>query len=200
MAALNLPHKELPTPWEETSRVQKSFQEIYQSDSEGWESSKDLRGQLGHLESELSFLNTLTGINVRNYSKKTEVLASTEMTEKSTMKVLQRHRLSGNCHVATFQLGFQILGIQNEESSSFITSDLNMIMELTEYSELSKYVLCLKQKKEAIFSWFSEAYTFLRSGVNKCKHILKHLEVKLFRRFPKMIRLPSRHFSSIWSI
>lgn len=90
MAALNLPHKELPTPWEEISRVQKSFQEIYQSDSEGWESSKDLRGQLGHLESELSFLNTLTGINVRNYSKRTEVLASTEMTEKSTMKVLQR--------------------------------------------------------------------------------------------------------------
>lgn len=61
----------------------KSFPEIYQSDSEGWESSKDLRSNLGHLESELLFLSTLTGISIRNYSKKTETLTSPEMAEKS---------------------------------------------------------------------------------------------------------------------
>lgn len=60
----------------------KSFQEIYQSDSEGWETSKDLRSNLGNLESELLFLNTLTGINIRKYSKKIENLTSTEMTER----------------------------------------------------------------------------------------------------------------------
>lgn len=59
----------------------KSFQEIHQSDSEGWEPSKDLTSNLGHLESELLFLSTLTGINIRNYSKETENLTSTEMTE-----------------------------------------------------------------------------------------------------------------------
>ncbi|XP_011804598.1 PREDICTED: centromere protein P-like [Colobus angolensis palliatus] len=32
--------------------------------------------------------------------------------ESSIRKVLQRHRLSGNCHMVTFQLEFQILEIQ----------------------------------------------------------------------------------------
>ena len=56
---------------------------MYQSDSEGWASSKDLRSHLGHLESELLFLSTLTGISIRNYSMKTEDLTNTEKTEKS---------------------------------------------------------------------------------------------------------------------
>ncbi|KAB0373293.1 hypothetical protein FD755_014952, partial [Muntiacus reevesi] len=90
----------------------KSFQETYQSDSEEWRSSKDLRNHLESLESELQFLSGLTGISIRNYCKKTEDLTSTEMAEKSIKKVLQRHRLSGNCHMITFQLEFQILEIQ----------------------------------------------------------------------------------------
>ena len=61
----------------------KSLQEIHQSDSGEWAASKDLRGHLGHLESELLFLSTLTGINIINYSMKTEDLTSTENTEKS---------------------------------------------------------------------------------------------------------------------
>ncbi|KAF5921762.1 hypothetical protein HPG69_012933 [Diceros bicornis minor] len=96
-----------------------------------------------------------------NYSKKIEDLASTEMTEKNIMKVLQRHRLSGNCHMVTFQLGFQILEIQNEESLSFVTSDLNIIMELTEYSEL-------------------KVYTFFEEWCEYCKHMFKHFEVPVY--------------------
>uniref|UniRef100_A0A7N9ICT3 Centromere protein P n=1 Tax=Macaca fascicularis TaxID=9541 RepID=A0A7N9ICT3_MACFA len=129
-----------PAPWEEKSRVQKSFQAIHQFTSEGWKSSKDLKNQLGHLESELSFLSTLTGINIRNYSRQTEDLTSTEMAEKSIRKVLQRHRLSGNCHMVTFQLEFQILEIQNKERLSSAVTDLNIIMEPTECSELSEFV------------------------------------------------------------
>ncbi|XP_034503282.1 centromere protein P isoform X6 [Ailuropoda melanoleuca] len=118
----------------------KSLREMYQSDSEGWASSKDLRSHLGHLESELLFLSTLTGISIRNYSMKTEDLTNTEKTEKSMKKVLQRHRLSGNCHMITFQLEFQILEIQDKENLSSVITDLNIIMEPTEYSELSEFV------------------------------------------------------------
>ncbi|XP_070352078.1 centromere protein P isoform X3 [Equus asinus] len=143
IAALRRACEETPAPAEDATRGQKSFQEIYQSDSEGWESSKDLRSHLGHLESEILFLSTLTGIKIRNYSKKTKDLTSTEMTEKSIKKVLQRHRLSGNCHMITFQLEFQILEIQNKKSLSSVITDLNIIMEPTEYSELSEFVSSL---------------------------------------------------------
>lgn len=53
-----------------------------------------------------------TGIRVRNYSKKR---GSTKHWDHSIMQVLQRHRLSGNRYMVTFQLEFQCLDIQNEE-------------------------------------------------------------------------------------
>ncbi|XP_047279347.1 centromere protein P isoform X4 [Homo sapiens] len=157
IAALRRACEDPPAPWEEKSRVQKSFQAIHQFNLEGWKSSKDLKNQLGHLESELSFLSTLTGINIRNHSKQTEDLTSTEMTEKSIRKVLQRHRLSGNCHMVTFQLEFQILEIQNKERLSSAVTDLNIIMEPTECSELSEFV-------SRLGSHFVESDWYFRKG------------------------------------
>ncbi|XP_012602596.1 centromere protein P isoform X1 [Microcebus murinus] len=176
IAALRRACEEPLAPWEETSRVQKSFQEICQSDSEGWKSSQDLRGQLGHLESELSFLSTLTGINIRNYSMKTEDLTSTEMTEKSIKKVLQRHRLSGNCHMVAFQLEFQILEIQNKEKLSSVTTDLNIIMEPTECSELSEFVSRAEGRRD-LFMFFRSLHFFVESFEYR-KRTFKHFKEK----------------------
>uniref|UniRef100_A0A673U4E4 Centromere protein P n=1 Tax=Suricata suricatta TaxID=37032 RepID=A0A673U4E4_SURSU len=141
IVALRRACKEPRAPGEDTSRARKSLLEIQQSDSGAWASSKDLKGHLGHLESELLFLSTLTGINIRSYSMRTEDLKSTEKTEQSRKKVLQKHRLSGNCHMVTFQLEFQILEIQSKERLSSVIIDLNIIMEPTEYSKLSDFVL-----------------------------------------------------------
>ncbi|XP_058422101.1 centromere protein P isoform X3 [Diceros bicornis minor] len=160
IAALRRACEEPPAPAEDAAGGQKSFQEVYQSDSGGWESLEDLRSHLGHLESELLFLSALTGINIRNYSKKTEDLTSTEMTEKSIKKVLQRHRLSGNCHTITFQLEFQILEIQNKESLSSVITDLNIIMEPTEYSELSEFVSRAEEKRD-LFMFFRSLHFFV---------------------------------------
>ncbi|XP_042768205.1 centromere protein P isoform X5 [Panthera tigris] len=150
IAALRRACEEPRAPGEDTSRARKSLQEVHQSDSGEWAASKDLRGHLGHLESELLFLSTLTGINIINYSMKTEDLTSTENTEKSIKKVLQRHRLSGNCHMITFQLEFQILEIQNKESLSSVITDLNIIMEPTEYSELSEFVSRAEDRRDLL--------------------------------------------------
>ncbi|XP_045324822.1 centromere protein P isoform X3 [Leopardus geoffroyi] len=150
IAALRRACEEPRAPGEDTSRARKSLQEIHQSDSGEWAASKDLRGHLGHLESELLFLSTLTGINIINYSMKTEDLTSTENTEKNIKKVLQRHRLSGNCHMITFQLEFQILEIQNKESLSSVITDLNIIMEPTEYSELSEFVSRAEDRRDLL--------------------------------------------------
>ncbi|XP_011852238.1 PREDICTED: centromere protein P isoform X2 [Mandrillus leucophaeus] len=165
-----------PAPWEEKSRVQKSFQAIHQFTSEGWTSSKDLKNQLGHLESELSFLSTLTGINIRNYSRQTEDLTSTEMAEKSIRKVLQRHRLSGNCHMVTFQLEFQILEIQNKERLSSAVTDLNIIMEPTECSELSEFVSRAEDRKD-LFMFFRSLHFFVEWFEYR-KRTFKHFKEK----------------------
>ncbi|XDB53380.1 hypothetical protein AB1E18_006901 [Capra hircus] len=115
ITALRLACIETQAPGDDDSQIRKSFQETHQSDSEEWGLSKDLRSHLGSLESELQFLSKLSGISIRNYCKNTEDLTSTEMAEKSIKKVLQKHRLSGNCHMITFQLEFQILEIQTIE-------------------------------------------------------------------------------------
>ncbi|KAM5260332.1 centromere protein P isoform 2-T2 [Hipposideros larvatus] len=159
-AALRSACKEPPALGGDAACVQKSFQEIYQSDSEGWESSKDLRSNLGHLESELLFLSTLTGISIRNYSRKTENLTGPEMTEKSIKKVLQKHRLSGTCRMITFQLEFQILEVQNKENLSSAITDLNIIMEPTAYSELSEFVSRAEERRD-VFLFFRSLHFFV---------------------------------------
>ncbi|XP_029057554.1 centromere protein P [Monodon monoceros] len=185
---------EPPAPGEDTSRVRKSFREIYQADSEGWELSKDLRSHLGHLESELQFLSTLTGINIRHYSKKTEDLTSTEMTEKSIKKVLQRHRLSGNCHMITFQLEFQLLEIQNEESLSSVITDLSIIMEPTEYSELSEFVSRAEERRD-LFMFFRSLHFF----VEWCEY-RKRTFKRFKEKYPEAVHLSEGASSSCMGI
>nr|XP_040127178.1 centromere protein P isoform X2 [Ictidomys tridecemlineatus] len=174
IAALQRACSELPAPWEGTARDRKSFQETYQSDTKKCESSKDLKSQLGHLKSELSFLSTLTGFNIRNYAKQTEDLTTTEMTEKGIKKVLQRHRLSGNCHMVTFQLEFQILEIQAKENLSSVITELNIIMEPTEYLELSEFVSRAEEKRD-LFMFFRSLHFFVEWY--KCrKRTFKHFK------------------------
>ncbi|XP_030703094.1 centromere protein P [Globicephala melas] len=185
---------EPPAPGEDTSRVRKSFRETYQADSEGWELSKDLRSHLGHLESEIQFLSTLTGISIRHYSKKTEDLTSTEMTEKSIKKVLQRHRLSGNCHMITFQLEFQLLEIQNEESLSSVITDLSIIMEPTEYSELSEFVSRAEERRD-LFMFFRSLHFF----VEWCEY-RKRTFKRFKEKYPEAVHLSEGASSSCMGI
>eukprot|EP00073_Rattus_norvegicus_P040895 XP_008769753.1 PREDICTED: centromere protein P-like [Rattus norvegicus] len=149
VAALQRECRMLQNLEEKTSGAWKSFKKFSQSDSEEWESLKDLRSQLGHLKSELSFLSKLTGFNIRNYSKM-EDIGNTEQTENDTKKVLQRHRLSGNCNMVTFQLEFEVLEIETKEKKSSIITDLSIIMEPTEYSELSEFASRAEEKRDLL--------------------------------------------------
>ncbi|XP_003795093.1 centromere protein P [Otolemur garnettii] len=194
IAALRPACEKRTAPWEEMPRVQKSFQEIYQSNSEGWKSSEDLRSQLGRLESELSFLSTLTGINIRNYSMKTEDLPSTDMAEKSVKQVLQRHRLLGNCRLVTFQLEFQILETQDKERVSSAITDLNIIMEPTECSELSEFVSRAEEKRD-LFTFFRSLHYFVEWFEYR-KRTFKHFKEK----YPDTVHLSegvSSHYMAI---
>ncbi|XP_042638493.1 centromere protein P [Orycteropus afer afer] len=194
IAALRRASVEPTELWEGTSRAKKSFKETHQSESEGWESSKDLRRQLGHLESELSLLNTMFGISIRKYCKKTEDLTSTKITEKNTKKILQNHRLSGNCLTVTFQLEFQILEIQNEENLSSVITDLNIIMEPTEYSELSEFVSRAEERRD-LFMFFRSLHFFVE-WCDYRKRTFKHFKEK----YPDVVQLPEGTASSCMGI
>uniref|UniRef100_A0ABK0M2P1 Centromere protein P n=1 Tax=Rattus norvegicus TaxID=10116 RepID=A0ABK0M2P1_RAT len=175
VAALQRECRMLQNLEEKTSGAWKSFKKFSQSDSEEWESLKDLRSQLGHLKSELSFLSKLTGFNIRNYSKM-EDIGNTEQTENDTKKVLQRHRLSGNCNMVTFQLEFEVLEIETKEKKSSIITDLSIIMEPTEYSELSEFASRAEEKRDLLM--FFRSLHFFVEWYEYRENTFKHFKVE----------------------
>ncbi|NXX11460.1 CENPP protein, partial [Podargus strigoides] len=106
----------------------KSFQREFQ----GHESPSDLKAQLESLVTDLSFLIKFTGIQFTSHFKST--------VEKTRDRIVQKHRLAGNCHSLSFQLEFQLLEMQNKENVSAVISDLSIIMESGEDSDVKKFV------------------------------------------------------------
>uniref|UniRef100_A0A2K5PR35 Centromere protein P n=1 Tax=Cebus imitator TaxID=2715852 RepID=A0A2K5PR35_CEBIM len=150
IAALRRACEDPPAPWEETSRVQYVAPQVPQR----WSRSLDLAfEENGDLQTKYLFF-WFTGIR----------------------KVLQRHRLSGNCHMVTFQLEFQILEIQNKERLSSAVTDLNIIMEPTECSELSEFVSRAEERKD-LFMFFRSLHFFVEWFEYR-KRTFKHFKVK----------------------
>lgn len=176
------------------SAAGKSLQETQQPDSEHGGSSKNLRSHAEQLESELLFLSMLTGISISNYSKKTEEVTNTEMTEKSVKKVRERHRLSGHCHMISFDLEFQILETQDKENLSSVITDVNIIMEPTDYSELSEFV-CRVEEKRDIFMFFRSLHFFVEWHEYR-KRTFKHFQEK----YPEVVHLPEGASSSSMTV
>uniref|UniRef100_A0A8C0HSE4 Centromere protein P n=1 Tax=Buteo japonicus TaxID=224669 RepID=A0A8C0HSE4_9AVES len=104
----------------------------FQRESEGHESLSDLITQLESLETDLSFLKKFTGIQFTSHFK--------EIVEKTTNRTVRKHRLSGNCYSLSFQLEFQLLEMQNKENVSAVVTDLGIVMESGEDSDMSKFV------------------------------------------------------------
>ncbi|NXL73163.1 CENPP protein, partial [Leptocoma aspasia] len=117
---------------EEILKSIKSFQREAPGEAKGHESPSDLIAQLESLETDLSFLMEFTGFHFTSHSKKT--------VEKTRDRMVQKHRLSGKCHSLSFQLEFQLLEMQNNEEVSAVVSDLSIIMESREDSNVSKFV------------------------------------------------------------
>ncbi|KAM4653719.1 centromere protein P isoform 3-T3 [Amazona ochrocephala] len=110
----------------------KSLQRELRGESEGHESASDLKAQLESLETHLSFLMKLTGIQFTSHLKKT--------LEKTRNKTVRKHRLSGNCCSLSFQLEFQLLEMQNKANVSAAITDLSIILEPRGNSDLDKFV------------------------------------------------------------
>uniref|UniRef100_A0A674JTK4 Centromere protein P n=1 Tax=Terrapene triunguis TaxID=2587831 RepID=A0A674JTK4_9SAUR len=144
-----------------------------QGESKQHESPPDLKAELDCLESDLSFLMKFTGIWFTNYSKET--------VEKTGNKTIQKHRLSGNCYSLPFQMEFQLLEIQSNESISAAVTDLSIIMECGEYSDLSKFVSSAEERGNLLLFFRS-----LSSFAEWCEHrkcTFKHFKVVCDKTF-----------------
>ncbi|KAM6062167.1 centromere protein P isoform 1-T1 [Chlamydotis macqueenii] len=149
----------------------KSFQREFWRESKGHES--DLKAQLESLEKDLSFLMKFTGIQFTSHSKKT--------MEKTGNRAVQKHRLSGNCHSLSFQIEFQLLEMQNKDNVSAVITDLSIVMESGEDSDMSKFVSRTEEHRNLLtffrsLSSYAEWHehrrcTFLHFKAN---YILKH--------------------------
>ncbi|XP_020820031.1 centromere protein P isoform X2 [Phascolarctos cinereus] len=127
----------------------------------GRESAGDLEGQLGRAESGLSFLSRLTGISIADYSMaRAQLPGSGGSAGENGLRVLRKGRLAGQCHAVPFQLEFQLLEMQSEESSSAAITDLSIVLEPMEYSALSRFVARTEEKRD-LFLFFRSLHFFL---------------------------------------
>ncbi|NWH36321.1 CENPP protein, partial [Chloropsis hardwickii] len=119
----------------------------FQGETKGQESLSDLKAQLESLETDCSFLMEFTGFHFTSHSKKT--------VEKTRNRMVQKHRLSGKCHSMPFQLEFQLLEMQDNEKVSAVVSDLSIMMESREDTNVSKFVSRTEERGDLL--------TFFRS-------------------------------------
>ncbi|CAN8186080.1 unnamed protein product [Coccothraustes coccothraustes] len=152
---------------EEILQSIKSFERETQGDTKGHESLSDLKAQLESLETDLSFLTEFTGFHFTSHSKKT--------VEKTQNRTVQKHRVSGKCHSISFQLEFQLLEMQNDEKMSGVVSDLSIIMESREDSNVSKFVSRMEEHGD-LLTFFRSLSTYAEWYEHR-KHTFLHFKV-----------------------
>ncbi|NWZ66924.1 CENPP protein, partial [Acrocephalus arundinaceus] len=154
----------------------KSLQEGTRGETEGRESLSDLKAQLDSLQRDVSFLTAFTGFHFTSHSKKT--------VERSKNRTVQKYRVSGKCYSLSFQLEFQLLEMQNNEKVSSVVSDLSIIMESKEDSNMSKFVSSTEERGDLqtfliSLSTYAEWYEHRR-------HTFLHFKAK----YPDIVTLP----------
>ncbi|XP_029455251.1 centromere protein P [Rhinatrema bivittatum] len=140
------------------------------------ESVADIKSQLEQLESELSFLTKLSGIEFTTYSKQT--------VEKDENKYKEKHRITGNCYLLPFQIEFVLLKVENKESTSSVVTNLSIILESGENSDFSKFVSRAEERKN-LLGFFRSLSSFAEWC--NCRH-RTFLHFK--GRYPEIVGLP----------
>ncbi|XP_065543143.1 centromere protein P isoform X1 [Lathamus discolor] len=154
----------------------KSFQRELWGESEGHESAVDLKAELESLETCLSFLMKLTGIQFTGHSKKT--------LERTRDKTVRKHRLSGNCRSLSFQLEFQLLEMQNKGNVSAAITDLSITMEPRGNSDLDKFVSS-SEKRGSLLTFFRSLSSYAEWYEHR-RFTFLHFKEK----YPDIVTLP----------
>ncbi|XP_060095872.1 centromere protein P [Heteronotia binoei] len=153
--------------------IQRKFQEERKQDY--W--SQDLKTQLVLLESDFSFLMNFTGIWFKTYSRR--------LLEKSEIKTAYKYRLSGKCQSVPFQLEFKLTEeIQSNKNGYAVVSDLNIIIESEESSDLSTLVSRVEESGNLLL--FFKSLSCFSEWCEYRKCTLAHFKNK----YPNIVALP----------
>ncbi|XP_072455316.1 centromere protein P isoform X2 [Notamacropus eugenii] len=142
-----------------------------------------LEAQLGRSESGLSFLSRLTGVRITEYC----VTRSSERARNGGLRVLRKGHLAGDCCAGiniSFQLEFQLLETQSEETFTVAITDLSIILEPVENKELSRFVARTEEKRD-LFLFFRSLY-FFQEWCEYRKRTFHYFKEK----HPKVVQLP----------
>ncbi|NXQ39964.1 CENPP protein, partial [Catharus fuscescens] len=154
----------------------RSFQRETQEETNGQESLSELKAQLESLEADLPSLMKFTGFHFTNHSKK--------ILERTRNRTVEKHRLSGKCHSLSFQLEFQLLEVQDNEKLSTVVSDLSIIMESGEDSNVSKFVSRTEECGDVV-TFFRSLSTYAEWFEHRRRTFL-HFKAK----YPDIVTLP----------
>ncbi|XP_059800614.1 centromere protein P isoform X2 [Hypanus sabinus] len=167
---------------------------------ESWKCSMtDLEAQVEQAKSQAALLIQLTGIEFSQHTMK--------MVSEGNNQTKQ-YRLSGYSHSLHFELEFELMDIQTEENDMAIVTDLNIILELSGFCDLSRFISRTEEKKSLLqffrtISIFAKWYeyrqaTFRNFKDHKALDLIKplaktwtkELNFRGKEKHPEVIKLP----------
>ncbi|KAI1890382.1 hypothetical protein AGOR_G00153150 [Albula goreensis] len=133
----------------------------------------NLKLELENMEADLARQTKMNGIELTTCEMKT--------LEKSQTKTVQQHRLSGHCQYLAFQVEFEVTEVQEESSVSRIVTDLNIVVDGCEFSDISTFVSGAEERKSLLLF-----FRTLKGFSQRCEHrnrTFLHFKVRSHLRF-----------------
>ncbi|KAJ8361051.1 hypothetical protein SKAU_G00175760 [Synaphobranchus kaupii] len=141
------------------------------------DTAMNLKMELEKLEEDLARQTKMNGIVLNECEVNT--------LEKSKTKIVQQHRVSGNCIFLDFQVEFQLTEILEEEATIVRSiTDLNIVVDGCEFIDISAFVSGVEETKSLLLF-----FRALRAFSERCEHrnrTFAHFKEK----YPELVRLP----------
>ncbi|XP_041945212.1 centromere protein P isoform X1 [Alosa sapidissima] len=128
------------------------------------------------LEKNLARQTRLNGITLTRCCVKT--------IEKSKIKLVQQHRLTGHCHLCSFEVEFEIIETQEDDSLMRKVMNLNIVVDGNECKDISSIVSRVEETKSLLLF-----FKTLKSFCENCEHRRKTFQ-HFKEKYPNMVTLP----------
>ncbi|KAL1007821.1 hypothetical protein UPYG_G00092100 [Umbra pygmaea] len=135
-----------------------------------------LMTEIEELEEDLVRQTKMNGIALISCSVKT--------LEKSSSKLVQQYRLAGHCSSLNYQVEFVLSDVQVDAMSERMITDLNIIMEATEFKDFSTFVSRVEDNGDLLLF-----FRTIRRFSDMCedrRRTFQHFQEK----YPDVISLP----------
>ncbi|XP_043932283.1 centromere protein P [Protopterus annectens] len=151
--------------------------EIYQAkligDFGGDCNAADLKAKLHEMDSEISLVTKLTGIEFTEYIK------TFERTDDG--KPIRKHRICGHCLSLPFQLEFKTVEDEVKDILATRILDLSIIMDCNEYASLSSFISRAEETKSLLL--FFRTLSIFAEWCEHRRTTFRHFKVGHFISF-----------------